>query len=424
MDINDNWYQVDNVAKVFLATHSERDTRSLRVSCTLREKIDKESLQKALDKTIASRSLFQVRIRRGLFWHYIEQTNARPLVEEENGRVCPVLYGKNYRGTLHYKVSYYHNRINFEIFHALTDGTGAFEFLNLLVLNYLKLKHPKELGNISLGSGASVSELEQDSFNKFYEKTPISDSAGELSPTGLNKAYSIRGLKLPFNQLQFFKVRMPVSRLLEKAKEKRVSLTSYVGACLMLAIYRDMPVVKRNIPVTISVPVNLRNFYPSETARNFFNSVSISHHFDGTENLDNLCKDFDSQLKESLKPENIKKQMAAYQKIERLMFIRMIPLVLKQPVVRFFSKRDAKTVSAVVSNTGIIKTPDELHDYIYDYELLCSHNGFYLSMCTYGEYLTMGITSGYRNTGVLRDFLCEFTRDGIEAEVYSTEVIR
>lgn len=39
-------------------------------------------------------------------------------------------------------MSYYKNRINFEVFHALTDGTGAMHFLMELVKNYLQETHP------------------------------------------------------------------------------------------------------------------------------------------------------------------------------------------------------------------------------------------------------------------------------------------
>lgn len=35
-------------------------------------------------------------------------------------------------------MSYYKNRINFEVFHALTDGTGAMHFLMELVKDYLQ----------------------------------------------------------------------------------------------------------------------------------------------------------------------------------------------------------------------------------------------------------------------------------------------
>ena len=34
------WYKVDNVAKVFLATNTRRDPRVFRISCTLQEEVD------------------------------------------------------------------------------------------------------------------------------------------------------------------------------------------------------------------------------------------------------------------------------------------------------------------------------------------------------------------------------------------------
>lgn len=45
------WYKVDNVAKVFLATNTRRDPRVFRISCTLQEQIDPELLNEALRVT-------------------------------------------------------------------------------------------------------------------------------------------------------------------------------------------------------------------------------------------------------------------------------------------------------------------------------------------------------------------------------------
>ena len=72
---SDNWYRIDNVAKIFLATAGKRDTRSFRLSCTLKEDVDPELLQQAVLSAIEDRPQVQVRIRRGLFWHYLEDTD-------------------------------------------------------------------------------------------------------------------------------------------------------------------------------------------------------------------------------------------------------------------------------------------------------------------------------------------------------------
>ena len=87
----EDWYRVDNVAKVFLAAHNNRDTRVMRVSATLNEEIDEQLLNEALGITIKSRPEFQVRIRRGFFGHYMEQTDQVPVAVKESGRPCPIL---------------------------------------------------------------------------------------------------------------------------------------------------------------------------------------------------------------------------------------------------------------------------------------------------------------------------------------------
>ena len=45
------WYKVDNVAKVFLATTTRRDPRVFRISCTLTEEVEPDTLNEALRRT-------------------------------------------------------------------------------------------------------------------------------------------------------------------------------------------------------------------------------------------------------------------------------------------------------------------------------------------------------------------------------------
>ena len=65
----EKWYKVDNVAKLFLATMNRRDPRVFRISCTLQEDVDPDTLTKALARTARELPNFQVTLHRGLFWH-------------------------------------------------------------------------------------------------------------------------------------------------------------------------------------------------------------------------------------------------------------------------------------------------------------------------------------------------------------------
>jgi len=413
----DNWYQVDNVAKVFLATAAKRDTRTLRVSCTLWDDIEPDILQEAVDSAIQIRPQFQVRIRRGVFWHYMEDTDIEPIVSEEHGRVCPVMYMPG-RAMLHYRVTYFGNRINLDLFHAISDGTGALEFLNIIVLEYLKLKYPGKYTETTIHSGASEDDLNQDSYKQFFGSMGLKGSS-------LKKSYHPSGLKLPYDQLQFFEIHMPVNQLLPKAKELGVSLTSYIGAKFMMAISEDIPPRKRaKYPVNISMPVNLRNYYPSHTSRNFFNNINVSHIFDNPISFEDLAKEFDQKMKSNLTEENIKKQMDNFETMEYVAPVRAVPLFIKQMVVRYGSKVTDKKVSMVLSNLGVQNPPSEIAPLIANYGAFCSSSNLFSTMTSYMGDLTLGVSSPYANTRVIKNFVRDLTAEGVEITVYATEVIR
>ncbi|MBO4510797.1 MAG: hypothetical protein J5718_05580 [Lachnospiraceae bacterium] len=414
---SNNWYKIDNVAKVFLATVGKRDTRSFRLSCTLKENIDPDLLQQAVLSAIQDRPQVQVRIRRGIFWHYMEDTDILPKVTEENDRICPLLYVPA-KAMLHYQVTYFGNRINLEIFHALTDGTGAMEFLNIIVLDYLKLKYPGQFTDVTIHSGASAGDLSQDSYRQFFGSKNLSRGPAQ------SKAYHPGGLKLPYNQLQFFEIHMPVSQILPRAKQIKVSLTSYLGALWMLAIRDEMPPRRRNLPVTISLPVNLRNYYPSQTARNFFNSVNVTHVFDKDISIEELAAEFDVNLKSQLTEENIKKQMDNFETMEYVAPVRVVPLFIKQLVVRHFTKKSNKKVTMVFSNMGIQKPPVSVGEQIENYSGFCSTNSLFSTMFSYKDNLTLGVSSAFVNTNVVKNFVKGLSQSGVDIKVYATEVIK
>jgi hypothetical protein len=124
----DTWYRVDNVAKVFLASANERDTRSFRITCTLKEEIEEPVLKNAVKIAAKERPQYQVTILRGVFWHYMEQIDDEPEVSEENDRPCPMFLSSKYFGKLHYRVTYFHKRSSLDFCHSRAYGNGAIGF--------------------------------------------------------------------------------------------------------------------------------------------------------------------------------------------------------------------------------------------------------------------------------------------------------
>ena len=158
------WRKLDNAALAFPLVTGKDDTRVFRFYCELREAVDEEILQKALEETMEKYPLFQAVLRKGLFWFYLEHRDIRPVVKKEKSALQQGLISD--KKSLLFEVSYHENRINFEVYHALTDGTGAMYFLEELVQNYLILAHPEaKLPRIEPVEEITPGDQEEDSFS-------------------------------------------------------------------------------------------------------------------------------------------------------------------------------------------------------------------------------------------------------------------
>ena len=411
----ETWYKVDNVAKVFIATNTRRDPRVFRVSCTLNEMVDQAALDAALEKTVRQFKNFQVTLHRGLFWHYMESTDKMPKAEPETRPPCTEIYGNDNKNELLYRVSYYGPRINVEMFHALSDGNGGIVFLKTIVCYYLKERHPKELANVVPSYDASEAELAQDSFQKFYGKRKAPEGAK-------GGAYRLHGAKLPYDQTQYFEAHLSVRQMREQAKASGGTMTSYLAAMLMLAIDADMPPLDHNRPIVISIPVNLRNYYPSVTARNFFNTVKISHLFVGGETLPSLSAELADKLHDALSEKNIKAQMDSYEQLEHMPGIKPVPLFIKNKAVSFFNWLETRKETATISNMGRVEVGDTLTPYLKGFSSVSSTYSLFICVCSYGDDLTLGISSVFRNTNVLKNFFRGLSGNGLDVTLYATEV--
>ena len=164
-----NWTRLENASRIFPAVCSSRDPKVFRLTCELNEEIIPEILQQSLDAALEDFPLFRSVLRRGVFWYYLEDSDIKPVVSEETNPVCAPIYFGDRRNLL-FRVFYFGRRINFEVFHALTDGTGAILFMKTLIYEYLMLRHKEQdLRAIPLSrSKTAVSKKMNDSFREHF----------------------------------------------------------------------------------------------------------------------------------------------------------------------------------------------------------------------------------------------------------------
>lgn len=402
------WYRLDNAAKIFPPSKNKYDAKIFRFSVSLKENIDRKILEKALDKTLSEFPVFKSVLKRGFFWYYLEEANIKPLVVEEHNRPC-----STFDTSLLFQVTYFKKRINLEVNHALTDGTGTLMFLKSLVAYYLDIKY--NITNDEVINIASTKESSIDSFKKYKTgKIRKAISSSKL-------AYQVNDERYAENRLKIIEGIADVPKLLELAKKNNVTLTVYLTSVLIKSIGEAMDVKDRKKPIVIAVPVNLRNYYPSYTVRNFFNAVNISYSYDG-ESIAEICQVVKEEFKKNLDAENVKNKMNNMAMLEDLFILRLIPIFIKDLVLKYAYKFTDKYQTMTLSNIGIINMPGIYQKYIDYFDVFISTSTIQLCMCSYLDKMLLSFTSQFLNSEIEKNFFRYLSQEGIDIIINTNKI--
>lgn len=411
------WDKLDNTAHIFPVIAGESMSNVYRIAVTLTEEIRPEILQEALNMVLPKMAGFNLRLRQGMFWYYFEENGKpAPVVEEETEFPCRYIHQNKNRSYL-FRVSYYKNRINLEVFHVLTDGMGGINFLKELTYQYLRLVHPElrqKLGD-QLSSDTSLNR--EDSFLKNYHK---SHAKGYKT----KKAYQVKGELLHKEELGVIHGIMPVSQLKEVCHRYQVSVNEYLVAVFIWSVYQEylhgMP-SKR--PIRVAVPVNLRPYFQSITTKNFFIMVSAEY---GAQEEDQSFETVLSAVVESLRSQITKEhleELFSYNvSNEKHLIARAVPLPLKNIAIRYVYTSAALANTSTVTNIGNIKVTEDYQPYIRSFHaFLAMSKGQDIkgTICSYQDRLVFTFSSILRDTSIQRCFFRKLAEDGIDVSIES-----
>lgn len=422
-----DWIRLDNAAKIFPPTTNEKDPKVFRFTCELKDEVDQEQLQIALNKTMELFPVYSFVLRSGVFWYYLEKTELWPKIREEYKLPCSTLYHPNRRNLL-FEVTYYKKRINLEVYHALSDGTGALEFLKTLLHFYITDRYQEDFKDQlpKLDYDASISQKMDDSFLKHYTGIAKPNQMSWLTNTlvmnkiKITRAYQITGRRPIDNRMKVIEGVMPVKDILELSHRYHTTLTVYLTALFIMAIYQEMPARSRRAPVVLSVPVNLRTFFPSVTARNFFGTIHIRYQFNkDNARLEDVIAEVKTAFEQELTQEKLSEHMNRLSALEHNAFMRVVPLVIKDKVLRYANHLNDKGITASLSNVGKITMPKELAPYINMFNCFFSARRPQIGMCSFGEKLVVSFISPFTGTDVQKNFFRMLSKEGIEIDIAS-----
>ena len=416
------WLRLDNAAKIYPAARRKNWSNVFRQSVTLVDEVDVSVLQAALDLTVGRFPSIAARLRKGLFWYYLQQVDAAPEIREEYS--YPLTYmGKAEMRKCAFRVIVFRNRIAVEFFHSLTDGTGALIFLKSLVAEYLERKYhaviPCESGVLDRRAQPSEEELE-DCFPKNAGPVPASRKD--------TNAWHMCGEPQKDGFLHLTCFRLPVRETLDLAHSYGSTLTVFLSAVLMRALFElqkeKQPDMRRQKRIKLLIPVNLRQLFPSATLRNF--AMYCIPEIDprlGEYTLDEICKVIRCKMGTEFTEKHMRCVIATNVNDEKNPLVRLIPLPLKNAVMKaVFESVGEKKSCLSFSNLGQVKVPEEMARYIERFDFILGVQAaapYNCGMLSFGDTVYVNFIRNMKAAELERHFFAVLQELGLPVTVES-----
>ena len=358
------WRRLDNSAKIFPIAAGKKYSTVFRLSVMLKEKVNVNILYEAVNKALEQYPSFKVRMKEGFFWYYLEYNSKKIMIEEEKEYSCKYLEPKENNSYL-FQVTYFDKKINIDIFHSLTDGNSGVMFFREIIYNYIELTHKEEFQE-ELRIKRKFDLSTEDSYIKNYNKKAKGNNSSR-------KAYKLGGRKIKLGAISAIHEIIDLDQLKQEAKKHEATITQYLTAVLIYAIYQaNYLKYKGKKPIKVCIPVNLKKYFPSNTISNFFSYITVEAEMKKN-NLDTFHKILDFVKKDFTKRltlEEIQKTMSGNVKLGTNPFIKLIPLIVKKPIVRLSYLEIRKYTTTTFSNIGRIGIIGKYQKYIEDFLML------------------------------------------------------
>ena len=418
------WMRLDNAAKIYPAAQSQTWSNVYRLSVTLNETVDKDILREAFSVTAKRFPSIVARLRKGLFWYYVQEVDKVPELKKESSYPLTRMSKKETRKCA-MRVIAYKKRIAVEIFHSLTDGNGGLVFLKSLLAEYVERKHsvkiPNEKGVMDRHETPDKEEFE-DSFIK--NKGNVSASRKE------DNSWRLLGTDEPMGFLNLTCFKISVKDVLEKAHAYDASLTAFLTAVTMMALQNLQKEMvkkqKRRKPIKVLVPVNLRPLFNSKTLRNFvfYTTPEIEPKL-GEYSFVEILNVVKHQMGLDITAKQMSKKIAVNVESEEMLIVKLMPLFLKNLVMKaiFIAVGERKSCLSF-SNLGKVEVPKELEPYIERFDFILGSQAsapYNCGLLSYKDTLYINFTRNIREPFLEASFFSVLRDMGIPVTVESNK---
>lgn len=411
------WTRLENSAIIYPSCQTRKYAAVYRMSLTLSSDVIPSRLDDALKAVMHRFPSFRFTVRKGLFWWFLRRLENDPAVSAPSG--LEIFDPKDNAGYM-FKLSCSGCRVNLDVFHALTDGTGAMTFLLSVVAEYIRMTTGTSIsyGKWVYDPAEEPTEGEmEDGFDQF------SGTKGSLDSE--KSAYHVKGRAERAGVLNSLGVSVPEDQLLSKARELGCTVTELVSALMLYSLQevRSADTSRRKSPhLRMEVPVNLRPIFGSKTLRNFSSYVYLGIDVtNGDLSLEDTLREVKCQKNLYMQRGRLTKRIAANVALEDSLAIRCIPLFIKRPVINIINHLKGDNYSTYTfSNLGRIELPEEMREYVKDIHFILGRTRQRFGSCacvSYGGRLNLDFSRKIAGDEFERVFVKNLRGLGIWATV-------
>ncbi len=414
---------MDNAALIFPAVMRRNWSNAFRLSVTLNAPVDAACLARAVRDVAPRFPTFFVRLRRGFFWYYLEQTASPAPVQQDYAYPLTHMSRRQLRRSC-VRILYFENRIAAEFFHSVTDGSGGSVFLQTLTARYVELAFgetvPPGGGVLRLSDEPGEEEL-RDAFLLCGGRYAM--TRREEDP------YKLRGRPEPDRFRHLTTGVMPTDALLTAAHRFGATATVFLAAVMAEAVAGIQAAERsprRLRPVKITLPVNLRRIFGLSTLRNFVLTLNLG--FDprlGDFTLAEICAQIAHGLAAEAVPQKMAARVAANVNPQKNRLIRCMPRIVKTAVLRAIYDLSGERKGCLnLSNLGQIDLPEEMARHVERFEFIIGVQRTYPNNCSavsYGGRTYINMIRSIRSAELERRFFSRLVELGVPVDIETNQ---
>ncbi|MBR5521536.1 MAG: hypothetical protein IKU54_06015 [Oscillospiraceae bacterium] len=397
--------KLDTSAIVHCSLMNENTINNYRISLTMDKPVNPVLLQRAVDKMVDRFPMICCRITDDGKWYYSEKLEKLAIKTDD----LPILKSINHKNIFEQAVNiiYTEEKIIMEAFHSVTDGFGAFTFMNSLICEYEDLY----AGGEGIDWGMPNDREFEDGFTKFGDAAKTTKD-----PVDHKNAFKFR----PFAEgetVGFSNFRLNLRNTKDLAKKLQCTLNEMILTIIYYGIFSMDYSYGKNVVLT--VPVNLRNKFESPSLRNFafLTNTAVTSH--GTDKpVEEVIREIRTQMHKQNNKEYLHGAITKLAAITKMPVIKDVPLWLKNFVIRTVANRGRDKGCMTVSNLGDISRmlPDAV-EHIRNLDIMMSprrHSPFNCCIASLNGELCLNFTHGSLDSDFLKGIRTFLEANGIQ----------